>query len=98
MEAKKALLERELQTILIKNPQRIVVKATEAPNHGPKYKINKQPDKVYNIDSDFSHCRPSFFEFRDKKYAVNNWYLRLRTVLVLFTRAVRSNLNNAVKL
>jgi hypothetical protein len=77
-EAKKALLERELQTILIKNPQRIVVKATEAPNHGPKYKINKQPDKVYNIDSDFSHCRPSFFEFRDKKYAVNNWAMVLK--------------------
>ena len=77
-EAKKALLEREIQTISIKTPQRIVVKANEEPNRGPKYQINKQPEKVYSIDSNFSHCRPCFFEFRDKKYTVNNWAMVLK--------------------
>jgi hypothetical protein len=74
------LLEREIQTILVNIPQRIVakVKANEEPNRGPKYQINNQPDKIYSIDSDFSHCRPCFFEFRNKKYAVNNWAMVLR--------------------
>lgn len=84
-EAKKALLEREIQTISIKIPQRIVVKvkANEEPNRGPKYQINSQPNKVYSIDSDFSHCRPCFFEFRDKKYAVNNWAMVLKELASL---------------
>lgn len=79
-EAKKALLEREIQTTSIKIPQRIVVKvkADEEPNRGPKYQINSQPDKVYSIDSDFSHCRPCFFEFRGEKYTVNNWAMVLK--------------------
>jgi hypothetical protein len=79
-EAKKVLLEREMQSIVLKIPQRIVtrVKADEEPNRGPKYQINDQPDKIYSIDSDFSHCRPCFFEFRNKKYAVNNWAMVLR--------------------
>ena len=84
-EAKKALLEREIQTTSIKIPQRIVakVKANEEPNRGPKYQINKQPEKVYSIDSDFSHCRPCFFEFRDKKYAVNTWAMVLKELASL---------------
>jgi hypothetical protein len=79
-EAKKALLDREIQSLLVKIPQRIVtrVKADEEPNRGPKYQINNQPDKIYSIDSDFSHCRPCFLAFRNKKYAVNNWAMVLR--------------------
>ena len=79
-DAKKALLEREMKSILIKNPQWVAtnVKTKEEPNRGPKYKINDQPDKIYSIDNDFSHCRPSFFEFRNQKYAVNNWAMVLR--------------------
>jgi len=79
-EAKKALLEREVQSFLVTIPQRVVLKrkANEEPNRGPKYQINDQPDKIYSIDSDFSHCRPSFFEFRNQKYAVNNWAMVLK--------------------
>jgi hypothetical protein len=77
-EAKKALLEREIQTLLAKIPQKIIRTNTEEPNRGPKYQINKQPDKIYSIDSDFSHCRPCFFEFRNKKYAVSNWAMVLK--------------------
>jgi len=77
-EAKKALLEREIQAISVKIPQRIVTKSAEEPNRGPKYTINNEPDKTYSIDSDFSHCRPCFFEFRNKKYAVNNWAMVLK--------------------
>ena len=79
-EAKKALVEREMKSILIKSPQRVVasVKTKEEPNRGPKYKTNDQPDKIYIIDNDFSHCRPSFFEFRNQKYVVNNWAMVLR--------------------
>jgi len=81
-DAKKALLEREIQSISVKIPQRIVtrVKAGKEPNRGPKYQINNQPDKFYSIGSDFSHCRPCFFEFRNKKYAVNNWAMVLREI------------------
>ncbi len=79
-EAKRALLEREIQTILIKIKQNNIakIKSNKEPNRGPKYQINNQPDKIYSIDSDFSHCRPSFFEFRDKKYSVNNWAMVLK--------------------
>ena len=79
-EAKKALLEIEMQTILVKIPQRIVLKrkANEEPNRGPRYRINDQPSKSYSIDDNFTHCRPCFFEFRNKKYAVNNWAMVLR--------------------
>jgi hypothetical protein len=89
-EAKKALLDREIQTISIKIPQRIVAKvnANEEPNRGPKYQINNQPDKIYSIDSDFSHCRPCFFEFRNKKYAVNNWAMALKELAnILYTES-----------
>lgn len=84
-EAKNALLEREIQTISIKIPKRIVVKvkADEEPNRGSKYQINNQPDKAYCIDSDFSFCRPCFFEFRDEKYAVNNWSMVLKELASL---------------
>lgn len=87
-EAKNALLEREIQSILVKIPQRIVarVKADEEPNRGPKYQTNSQPNKVYSIDSDFSHCRPCFFEFGDKKYPVNNWAMVLKELAnILYT-------------
>ena len=77
-EAKKALLEREMNNLLVKIPQKIIRTNPEEPNRGPKYQINNQPDKIYSIDSDFSHCRPCFFEFRNKKYTVNNWAMILR--------------------
>jgi len=79
-DAKKVLLEREIQTLLVKIPQRIVVKvkADEVPNRGPKYRENNQPDKTYSIDSDFSHCHPCFFEFKNRKYAVKNWAMVLK--------------------
>ena len=77
-EAKKALIGKEIQTFLVKIPQRIIMTNTEEPNRGPKYQINNQPDKIYSIDSDFSYCRPCFFEFRNKKYAVNNWAMLLK--------------------
>lgn len=77
-EAKKALLEREIQTILIKIPQRIVENASEVINREPKYQINNQPNKIFSIDSDFSYCRPCFLEFKSKKYAVNNWAMVLK--------------------
>ena len=77
-EAKKALLEREMKAVLVKIPQRIGTKPSEEPNRGPKYIINNEPDKIFSIDSDFSHCRPSFFEFRNKKNAVNNWAMMLK--------------------
>lgn len=89
-EAKKALLEREIQTILIKIPKRIVVKekTNKEPNRGPKYQINSQSNKVYSIDSDFTHCRPYYFEFRDKKYAVNNWAMVLKELArLLYTES-----------
>ncbi|MDR0606145.1 MAG: hypothetical protein LBG80_17840 [Bacteroidales bacterium] len=87
-EAKKALLEREIQTILIEIPKRIIakIKTDEEPNRSPKYQVNCQPDKIYSIDSDFTHCRPCFFEFRNKKYAVNNWAMVLRELAnILYT-------------
>ncbi|MDR1897925.1 MAG: hypothetical protein LBR10_14165 [Prevotellaceae bacterium] len=79
-EAKNALLEREKNDLLSKLPQKIIQIQTniEKPNHGPKYQINNQPDKVYNIDSDFSHCRPCLFEFRKQKQVINNWAMLLR--------------------
>lgn len=45
-EAKKALLEREIQTFPVKIPQRVVKTNSEKPNHGPKYQINDQPAKL----------------------------------------------------
>ncbi len=77
-EAKKALLEREKDTFLTKVPQKIIRSKNKEPNRGPKYKINNQPDKIYSIDSDFSHCRPCFFEFRNQRYVINNWAMLLR--------------------
>ena len=77
-DAKKALLEREMKATPVKIPQRIVAKSSKVPNRGPKYIINNEPDKIFSIDNDFSHCRPSFFEFRNQKYAVNNWAMVLR--------------------
>ena len=77
-EAKKALLEREVQALLEKIPQKIVRTNSEEPNRGPKYQINNQPDKMYSIDSNFSHCRPCLFEFRNQKYIVNNWAMLLK--------------------
>jgi hypothetical protein len=86
-EAKKALLEREQNDLLSKLPQKIIrTNIEEEPNRGPKYQINNQPDKVYNIDSDFSHCRPCFFEFRNQKYVINNWAMLLRELAeILYT-------------
>jgi len=77
-EAKKALLEREITDFLAKAQQKIVQKNTEEPNRGPKYQINNQPEKVYSIDNDFSHCRPCLFEFRSQKYVINNWAMLLK--------------------
>jgi hypothetical protein len=77
-EAKNALITREVKAILNNIPQVIVQKPSNKPNRGPKYTINNSPDKVYNINSDFSHCRPSFLEFRNNKYAVNNWAMVLK--------------------
>jgi hypothetical protein len=56
----------------------------EEPNRGPKYQTNNRPDKVYSIDSDFSHCRPYLFEFRKQKYAINNWAMLLRELAGIF--------------
>ena len=77
-EAKKALLEREMKAAPVKIPQRMVSKSSKVPNRGPKYTINIEPDKIFSIDSDFSHCRPSFFEFKNKKFTVNNWAMVLK--------------------
>jgi hypothetical protein len=77
-EAKNAFLEREKNDLLSKLPQKIIQTNMEKPNHGPKYQINNRPDKVYNIDSDFSHCRPCLFEFRKQKQVINNWAMLLR--------------------
>jgi hypothetical protein len=80
-EAKKALIQREIKAILNEIPQVTVQESSNEPNRGPKYTINNNPDKVYNINSDFSHCRPSFFEFRNNKYAVNNWAMVLKELV-----------------
>jgi hypothetical protein len=77
-EAKKALLEREITDFLAKIPQKNIQKKVEEPNRGPKYQINNQSDKVYNIDNDFSHCRPCLFEFRSQKHVINNWAMLLK--------------------
>jgi hypothetical protein len=77
-EAKKALLEREMKTILLEITQKVVATPSEEPNRGPKYIINNEPNKVFSIYGNFSHCRPSFFEFRKKKIAVNYWAMMLK--------------------
>ncbi|MDR2979154.1 MAG: hypothetical protein LBV02_01730, partial [Bacteroidales bacterium] len=77
-EAKKALLEREITDCAVKTPKKLIQKKIQKPNRGPKYQINNQPDRVYNIDNDFSHCRPYSFEFRDQKYVINNWAMLLK--------------------
>jgi hypothetical protein len=77
-EAKKALLEREIADCVAKAPKKIIQKKPQKPNRGPKYQINNQPDRVYSIDNDFSHCRPCLFEFRGQKYVINNWAMLLK--------------------
>ena len=77
-EAKKALIERDMKAVFVKIPQRPVAKSSENPNHGPKYAIIHDPDKTFSINNDFSHCRPSFFEFGNKKIAVSNWSMMLK--------------------
>ena len=77
-EAKKALLDREMKDTSVKSTQRMAEKSSKVPNRGPKYIINNEPEKNFSIDSDFSHCRPSFFEFRNNKFTVNNWAMMLK--------------------
>jgi hypothetical protein len=81
--AKKALIDKEMNMVLDITSQKTVKPFSEELNRGsggPKYQKNDQPDKIYSIDSDFSHCRPCLIEFRTKKYAVNNWTMMLKAL------------------